>query len=396
VRPTLFLLLTSLAAAAPKPGDDGTPEFDKAAALVKQLGHPRFPVREAAAKQLLEMGGSAVAALQAGTKADDEEVRTRCKALLPQAKAAEWRRRAEAYLADTEGKQKHDMPLLAEWEKLVGKPDAGSRKLFADMVSNGGDLLDVAAADPKTATAKVASRAKEVFDRVTTAKGQVKAEPGELAAVLFADYVSAGSGPVLNFRRGRRDRPASPAQLLANPAWAEALDAKDTGPALRKLLARWMGTRPVTDFTAYQQFALLAQKKPFAEAAPILAAAAKSKDADLLSIRLLAVQALGKVGGPEATATLTDLLSDTSVIFGGMDEHRLGDSALAALVKMSGKKLGDYGLNNNMGIGFASGPGEEAVMLEIHGFQNAADRTKALQKWKDEAGKNDPPTKKDQ
>jgi hypothetical protein len=60
MRPTFVCLLTALTAfAGRKPGEDGIPEFAKAAALVKQLGHPRFVVREAAGKQLLEMGGSA-------------------------------------------------------------------------------------------------------------------------------------------------------------------------------------------------------------------------------------------------------------------------------------------------------------------------------------------------
>src|SRR4051794_23371345 len=236
MRPTFVCLLTALTAfAGPKSGEDGTPEFDKAAALVKQLGHPRFAVREAAGKQLLEMGGSAVAALQAGTKSDDEEVRTRCTALLPRAKAAEWRRRADAYLADADRKEKHDLPLLAEWEKLIGKPDAGSRKLFADMVRTSGELLDVVATDPKTATTKVSDRAREVFDRVTSPKGQLNAEVGELAAILFVDVAAGGSGPTVGVRRGRRDRPTAPAQLLANPAWPDALAATDTGPALRKV-----------------------------------------------------------------------------------------------------------------------------------------------------------------
>src|SRR6476646_10203540 len=120
---TFVLLSTAIALAGPKPGDDGTPEYLKATALVKQLGHPRYATREAAAKQLIEMGPAAVPALLGGTKATDEEVRNRSSALLPQAKAAEWKRRAEAYLADADGRQKHDLPLLADWEKLVGKPD---------------------------------------------------------------------------------------------------------------------------------------------------------------------------------------------------------------------------------------------------------------------------------
>ena len=47
-----------------------------------------------------------------------------------------------------------------------------------------------------------------------------------------------------------------------------------------------------------------------------------------------------------------------------------------------------------MGIGFASGPGEEPIMLDIHGFQTAGDRTKAIQKWKDESAKKETPLQK--
>src|SRR5262245_23161836 len=125
MRATLILLVTAgLAIADPKPGDEGTSEFQKASALVKQLGDKRYAVRESAAKQLVEMGPAAVPALTAGTKSEDEEVRNRSVALLPQAKSAAWKRLAASYLADTQGKQKHELPLLDEWEKLIGKPDA--------------------------------------------------------------------------------------------------------------------------------------------------------------------------------------------------------------------------------------------------------------------------------
>jgi len=386
-----LLIAATIATAAPKPGEKGTPEFDKAAELVKQLGHPRFAAREAAAKRLVEMGGAAVPALAAGTKSDDEEVRTRSTALLPQAKAAEWKRRADAYLADKGGKEKHDLPLLAEWEKLVEKPDAGSRKLFAEMIRTGGDLLETVAANPKAAGPAAVERARLIRDRVQTSRGQLKAEPGELAGIFFVEVMATGSGPAAG--PGRPSRSSSPAQLLANPTWPDALDAADMGPAVRKLLARWAGTRSVRDTMAQQQFALLAQKKPFPEAAPALAAVAKSKDADLLSVRLIAVQALGKVGGKEADATLTELIGDTASIFGGPDEHRLGDSALAALVQMHGKKLADYGLTNNLGIGFAAGPGDDVVMLQLYGFHGTDARARAVKKWKDETSKKDGPAK---
>src|SRR3954469_13025186 len=98
MRHFIFLLVASTALADPKPGTEGTPELKQATELVKQLGHARYAVREAAAKKLLELGPAAVPALTAGTESPDEEVRNRSRALLPQARAVEWQRRAAAYL----------------------------------------------------------------------------------------------------------------------------------------------------------------------------------------------------------------------------------------------------------------------------------------------------------
>ncbi|MBO0697593.1 MAG: hypothetical protein J2P46_04300 [Zavarzinella sp.] len=375
---TFLLLSTAVALAGPKPGDEGTPEFQKATDLVKQLGHPRYATREAAGKQLIEMGPAAVPALLAGTKAIDEEVRNRSIAILPVAKAAEWKRRADAYLADADGKQRHDLPLLADWEKLVGKPDAGSRKLFADIVRTNGEFLDKVAGNRAGAPSEIAARVRNLHAQVKGPKGQIKADVADLAAVLFADSVV----PPRRF-----DWSARPfaAQLLANPTFPEALDAKDTGPILRRLLIKWVEARPARDHMALQQFASLAQKKPFPEAAGPLAKMAKDRQADVLSVRLVAVQALAKVGGPEAASALADLVPDQTQAFGGgTDDYRLGDSALAASVQMHGKRLADFGLTNTVHIGFSTGDDDDAIMLQLHGFRTQDARAKAVEKWKKE------------
>ncbi|HKB06401.1 MAG TPA: hypothetical protein VKD90_29670 [Gemmataceae bacterium] len=386
---TLLLLSTAVAAADPKPGDEGTPAHQKAADLVKQLGHPRYATRESAAKQLLEMGPAAVPALIAGTKAEDEEVRNRSIALLPQAKTAEWKRRAAAYLADTEGKEKHDLPLLADWEKLVGKPDAGSRKLFADMVRTNGEFLEKVAADRPGAQAAITARVRALHAQVKGPKGQIKTEIGELAAVFFADAVA----PPKQMNWSARPFVS---QLLANPTFPEAVDAADTSPVIRKLLVKWIDDRPRQDYSAFQQFASLAQKKPFPEAGGPLAKMAKDKQADALSVRLVAIQALGKVGGPDAAAALAEVVPDaTQALGGGTDDYRLGDSALAASLTMHGKRLADFGLSNSVRIGFGTGDDNEIIMLQLYGFRSQDARAKAVEKWKKEVvEKKDEPKKK--
>jgi hypothetical protein len=374
---SLLLLTAAIAIADPKPGDVGTPEHKQAGELVKQLGHPKYTIRESAAKQLLKMGPTAVVALIEGTKASDEEVRNRSAALLPQAKAAEWKRRSAAYLADAEGKQKHDLPLLAEWEKLVGKPDVGSRKIFAQMISADGEFLQAVASDKKKAAKVCNDRCKNVLAELRTAKGQIKGDLGDVAALLFLDTFAPSQYDWSN--------QAYPCHLLTNPIVIETLDAADTGPALRRLLMKWAEARPAHDSYSFQRFASLVQKKPFPEAAGYLAKTATDKNADVLSTRLLAVQALGKVGGKEAAATLAGLVEDATPLFNGSTEdYRLGDSALAASITMHGKKLADFSLTHNGGIGFSNGDGDEIVSLELHGFANADARAKAIKKWKEE------------
>ena len=151
MRAIALLLLSALSLPAADPAPAATDKL--AADLVKQLGSPKYAVREAAARKLLNLGSAAVTALRFGLASPDEEVRSRCETLLPKAQAAEWARRADAYLAATDAMRPRDLPLLAEYEAVIGKDkmDAGARELFAEMVRTNGDLLEKVAEAPKLA-----------------------------------------------------------------------------------------------------------------------------------------------------------------------------------------------------------------------------------------------------
>jgi hypothetical protein len=384
MRRTLLILLMALPASAadPKPGDEGTPELRKAAELVKQLGHARYVTREAAAKQLIEMGAAAVPALTAGVKSEDEEIRNRCTALLPQAKAADWKRRAAAFLADADGKEKHDLPLLAEYEKAVGKLDAGSRKLFADMVRTNGELLAQAAADPKAAKDAVKARCRTLLGLVRVGEKQVPADVGDLAALFFA-HARVTKDPA-DWRATDH-----PAYLLGNPALAEGVGDKDVGPALRRIVVRWAESRPTDDPASLQFFVLAMRNNPFPEAVPLLARLAKDKRASVFNVRALAIQALGKAADKDAMAALEELMADDTPLFGrgNGEDYRLGDVAFAELVTANKKKPADYGIAGEMGIGFRFAGQGEVVHLTLHAFPNNDARQKGLKKWKDEAAK---------
>ncbi|HKA06453.1 MAG TPA: HEAT repeat domain-containing protein [Gemmataceae bacterium] len=376
-------LLTAIAALAdPKPGDEGTPEHSKAAALVKQLGDKRYATREAAAKQLIEMGPAAVPALTAGTKSEDEEVRNRSIALLPQAKAAEWKRRAEAYRKDEDGKLKHNLPLLTAWEKLTGKPDAGSRKMFAEMIRTNGELLELAATDPTRASEAVKAKCRTMGSQATAVTKQVSAEPGDLAALFFVH------GRVGKNRADWRSLD-HPAYLLANPGLSDAIASKEIGGAIRRVLVHWAESRPTDDMTSQQYFVLTVMKSPFPEAVPVLTRLAQDKNASGLHARAIAIEALGKVGDADAKAALEGLMSDSTSLLQGIagKDFPVSDCAFAALVTAHGKKPADYGVTGGITIAFRAGAQAEIVRLTVQTFPNSDARQTGLKKWKEETGK---------
>jgi hypothetical protein len=372
----LLVVASPLLAADPKPGDEGTPDFAAATELVKQLGHRQFAVREAAAKQLVEMGHAAVPALQKGTRADDEEVRSRCTAPLPQAKAAGWKHRAVVYLAKPD--EKHDLPLLADWDKLIGKPDAATRKLFAEIVRTNGDLLEHAAAEPRRASAICEARSAVILERVRGPKGQLKAEIGDLAAVLFIDAVFPGPLSLSE---------TLPAYLLSNPSLPEMLDALEAGPAVRRLLVRWVEVWPTNNPTPKVLFADLARRKPFPEAVPALVKLAKDTSRQSYLHRLLAIEALGATGGKDAAAGLAETVPDSTAWMrsgspDGPEGPSFGDQALAASLILHGKKPEDFGMVANK-YHFVPHIGRTNIPITVYNFRDTDARAKAVGRWKE-------------
>ncbi|HEX3146793.1 MAG TPA: hypothetical protein VHR66_01750 [Gemmataceae bacterium] len=372
------MLLSTVCLAAPQPGDEGTPEFQAASALVKDLGDARFATRETAAKKLLEMGATALPALRAGARSSDEEVRNRAAAMLPQIVTLAWNRRADAFLADVDQKQKHDLPLLADWEKVAGKPDAGTRKLFADMIRAHGPLFELAATDRKAAAVEMANRSAILLDAARAKGKQVDAPAASVAGLLFVQTLL-------------RDQPApagdpsrhEPLHLLANPAVAAALDAKDVGPAYRRLIVQWAESRPLDETMTGLFFAILSHRHPFPEAdARLFELATKHKS---VQIKWVALEALGRSKVRTTIDKLTELLNDKSAMYEDLGEqeagHQVRDCALAALIAGQGKNPADYRLQTYMTANFWAGGTADTVTLHLCGFKTAGDREIGIKKW---------------
>lgn len=379
----VITVLAGSALAAPQAGDPGSAEFVTASELVKQLGDTKFAVREESAKKLLEMGRTSIAALRDGAKSDDEEIRSRCVSLIAKVKAAEWKRRADAYVADVDGKQQHDLPLLAEFENAVGRPDASARKLFADMMRTNGELLDVVAIDSKRGKAACLERAKALLDQLRRQPKVAKIDVADLATIVLIDS-AAGAQP---------DPGAEATVRLIHMFNATVANiGQDVGPEVRHLIARWalvrLGLFKDPDYRIVPDvfFQFVAQSR-FPEIVPVLVKIVHSREAGPWAVR--AVRSIADLDGKEAAEALEKIMLDKSLTFKAKDranrvgEYRIGDYALAASLRKHNKNLADFGLQGQDWFAW-NVQDAEASGYDFLKFANEEARTKAVQKWKEE------------
>ena len=192
---------TSAVAAACLAAGTATSDESKAdpevAKLVRELGSPRFAVREAAEKRLVELGPRVKSAVLAGTKDADPEVARRCEVVLPRTQAAE----RQALLDET-----GDWPAPAgrRFRDMVGDSKQ-SRKLFVEMIGNDrrAGLADAAAADPARAArhyrAQVGHLVSDLESKLPHARdsgrlASPRAVPGDVALTLFLGSFPADDG----------------------------------------------------------------------------------------------------------------------------------------------------------------------------------------------------------
>ncbi|MFO0800935.1 MAG: hypothetical protein U0804_26010 [Gemmataceae bacterium] len=195
----LGLVLTAAIAPAAPPVDPDPKhlvvppaEQARAAALVEKLGSPRFDDREKAQEELSAMGRRALPALADGlTKHASAEVRARCQALYPRARADDVQARLAVFVADEAGKFEHDLPGWGEFLQVTAGCGPAARAVFAEIVSNpvGRELVMTDLA-PHDLGARIAARKQEIYQRrlTGTRTGQVPEPPVvELLALMLAE-----------------------------------------------------------------------------------------------------------------------------------------------------------------------------------------------------------------
>lgn len=344
-----LLVLASLALADPDP-----------AALVKKLRDPVFAVREAAEADLAALGLPALAALEAGVKDADPEVRSRCQRLLVTVRVAERKARLAAFLNDT-----GDLPGWARFRTLV--PPA-TRKAYVTLYEADAALLDLTG---KAALAGLADRLKELPVSL------LLAERDKEALTALPAYLLVAGDPAVAVEPATLANLYSALQLLARREALRKDFLSEPGRAELLLAALARGGAG-----AYATTLPLAAELELKAAKPLAAKVATSATA-APAVRAQAFLALARLGDASDIPTLTPLLGDKApvgsvTVVNQRITAELGDVALAALIHLRGGTPADYGFPYYQAIpGIKTLPSPERL-----GFVDAASRAAALAKWR--------------
>lgn len=367
------VLISSVVVAAPQEANTEA----RARILVQQLGNAQFKLREAAAAELTSMGRIAKAALEEGLNSEDAEISVRCSQLLPQALAYDLRFRIEKFLADKEGKQKHDLPLWKEFTEQVGT-DPESREIYADMLRTQSDLLDMV----QTKNAKEAIRA-HALELYTNAfgdpfgggfRGRItnRIEAKSVFALLFV-------ASAVKFDASGNDWWFH--SLYQQQPFMQAMKDTKTGPLYRKVFFSYLSNN-MNDNTLNNCSYMLVSNE-ISEGADLMAKALKDKKPLNQYTKAQAICTMASLGNKSHIPVLQELMKDTQLIQrvfiqgrGKNGECQVRDVALACTIYLSGKNPKDYDFTGWF-------PPQKRNMIQYHalGFVDEDSRKKAFAKW---------------
>jgi hypothetical protein len=356
--------------------------------LVRQLGDPSFRVRESAESKLIAMGRKAKTALLANADLHPEaEVRARCRRILPVALNLDHKARLEAFLADKDGKQEHDLGGWARFRKEVGQ-ETPARELFAEMHKVNGELMELLDRDPEAAARECDRYARTIYGRVfpqvfvpagglvIASHGGVRTPPqiGEVATVLFVS-ATAGDAPPAAGPFG-----FDPTfNLLYQGNFQQAVQKTDgQGPALRKLLVGYIDTRGNAP-NSVNQALQLAINLNLKECLSYAVKVAGDKNQQSYA-RGTALAAVARLGTKDNLAAVSKLLEDDSQVgqvnINGMQLiTQVRDVALAVTIKLSGQQPKEFGFD---GLSLTGG---DITSPYYAGFPNNEKREAARKKW---------------
>jgi hypothetical protein len=334
-----LVLSGSLAIAADPPKD--TPDATK---LIKQLGSPRYQVREDAALKLTEMGRHAKAALLIGSQDPDPEIAFRCQRLLPIAVAADLKLRIDAFVADKAGKEEHDLPGWKRFRELVGN-DAETRQVFIDMVRNSTDIFEIFELNPQDGHGHFARKCNEIIfgisngTPVRSRNGSQTLNATDMITIFFFGSDPEAAKAVPN--KGLLGN------ILWQPGFQTTVKAENAqGKIMRKLFFTWVKANQEPQLL--NQVLSIVQQMNLKEGLEIAEGVATSK-VNAQFVRAQALLILGKMGEVEKhEKILQALLKDDTLVSNFNNGQfvattQIRDIALAMIIILRKQEPKDFG-----------------------------------------------------
>ena len=341
--------------------------------LVQQLGHPSFFTRERAAEELASQGVAGKAVLTEALKDPDLEIRMRARRILDGVLRDEFEAGLAAFIAGVDGKEQRRLPGWTRFKDLVGD-GRDAREMFARMIRSEGSLLSAYEKQSPELPTLCAARVAWVQSYAASGDPNAPVAPPETMATLLL----IGSDETLkDHSRGLSQLH----QLLSQPAALQWIGPPDHSSILRTLLEKWAASAASAGSTYGMALAL---KYDLTEMG--LQQAARFIDQEKTSSSTLQYAAItvGRFGGEEHIPLLTPLLENKTVCHrwssptlkkDGMINIEVRDTALVALLHMTGKDPGEYGfklLKENK---------ETLYYVHTFGFIDEKEREAAHAKW---------------
>ncbi len=367
-------------AAAPAP-PAAAPTPDDVLRWIKDLGHDAFAVRQAAASHLLSAGMVARRPLLELADGPDPETRAAARRLVALIDRTEFRRRLEAFAADTEDRQNLTLPGWDQFRKLVGG-DPAARTLFVDMQQQEGVLIAAVFGVSKRPPEELwETRLLRIAQWQATA-GDRSAIPslGSCAAMLFL-----GSLAEMNVSDSAA---AQLGIIIQRPPVRELLAPDSAQVAVRKLVVTWLLQCPNKNEEVLSQRLNIIASIGLADALP-LALQVSAGDPQYLHVQPLtkavAILAVGKIGRREHVDRLEPLLEDSTVCLQAQVQTpgqppavvQVRDVALSVMLLLTDQAAADYGYTN------ARMATPRTFHLQSLYRENDRQRDEAIAKWRE-------------
>ncbi len=347
---------------------EGTPpEIENVAQeLVRKLGNAKFQEREAASRELTNLGLDARQAIEEGCKNPDPEIAARCESLIPLLRMLELQRRVEEFAADQEGRLENTLPLGATYEKICGK-DENARKFFVELCRNNLQMFDDAANNPQRTGEVYFGLAYKIVNRSDGIS--CPATEGATLLLLAADE---NIGPSIDEANTKQEKGGDRNyQRLIGIFWTPEYEAMmidpNNGRYFRKLLFAWAKRLP--EPLAMQSFLFFIQDminkqimnlQSDSDALEFLmhfAASTTSRGMPFQKVTAMSMVAGSNMSKNDQLAYFEEkLLKDETILRSEVEfdlndgtkltvETRACDYALAICVKLSGQSFQEYGFD---------------------------------------------------